>query len=80
MGHLSSKTNECNYKKNERGKYQFINRINDEIVTKEIIKEVTTIRETSDITSEQVLHWAKRLEAWRPRSNSTCIQENSLTP
>ena len=66
MDHLRIKANECNYKECVRQlKEQFINGINDEIMTAEIMKELTTIGKISDITSEQVLSKAKRVEARR---------------
>ena len=43
----------------------------------EIIKELTTIQKTSDISSEQLLEWAKRVKAQRAqRAILTNIQEN----
>ena len=45
MGHLSIKANECEYKEGDkRLKEQFINRINDDKMMSEIIKELTTIK------------------------------------
>ena len=46
-------------------------------MTAEIIKEPTTIRMTSDITSEQVLSWAKTVEVQSGQTAMlTSIQEN----
>ena len=63
MGCLRIKANKSGYKeKNRRLKEQFLNDINDDMVTK-IIRELTTIKKTDEMTSEQVLCWAKRVEA-----------------
>ena len=58
MGCLIIKANEYDYKE------QFINCINDDIMM-EIIGEITTFKRTNEITSEQVLSWAKRVEEQR---------------
>ena len=48
--------------KNVIGSYvQFINGIK-KTMTFEIMKELTTIKKTSQVTSEQVLAWANRVE------------------
>ena len=66
MGHLRIKVNEHNYQKLDRRlKEQFINGINDKALTSEIIKELTTIENISEVTSEQVLVWPRRVEAQR---------------
>ena len=55
MDYLRVKANESIYKEHDRHlKKQFINRINDEMITAERIKELTTIQKTSGIMSEQV--------------------------
>ena len=40
-------------------KQQFINGMNDYDMMTEIVREVAAIKKTKDITSEQILHWAK---------------------
>ena len=40
-------------------KEQFTNGINDDEMMSEVIKELTKIKITNKITSDQVLHWAK---------------------
>ena len=57
---------ECNYKEIDRQlREQFIHGLNDSAMSTEIIKEHTKIEENSNITSEQVLAWARRGEAQR---------------
>ena len=69
-------------KKHDRqSKEQFINGINDEMMTTEIITKITTIIQTSHITSEQVLNWATQEEVQRVwKAMLTNIEEcKSLT-
>ena len=40
-----------------------MNGINDEMMTTEITKELTTMKATTEITSKQVLSWEKRVGA-----------------
>ena len=47
-------------------KEQFINGINNDEMMTEIIWELTTIRKTSEITSEHVLAWT---EGWKCRQH-----------
>ena len=64
MGCLSVKANECEYKQREkRMKEQFINELNYNKIITEIIKELTTIKKTNEITGDQMLSWTKRVEA-----------------
>ena len=41
---------------------------NDTDMLAEIIRELTKIQENTEVTSEKVLHWAKRVEAQRAQS------------
>ena len=76
MGRLWLLAIECNYKELDRQlKEQFIHGINDTKMLVEIVKELTKICENDKITSENVLSWAKRVEA--QRAPSTIM--NSLT-
>ena len=60
MGHLRIKASKYDYKeKDRRLKEQFINGINDEDMMTEIIRELTKIQKTNEVTSEQVLCWPK---------------------
>ena len=65
-GHI--KAAECSYKEHYRRlKEQFINGIDDEEIMQDIIKELTTQKNTQEIDSEQVLLWAYRVEAQRAK-------------
>ena len=53
-----------NIRKDRKLKEQFINRISDYEMT-EIIKELTTIKKTNEISGDQELCWEKRVELHR---------------
>ena len=56
IGHLRFKANECNYKKHDwQLKEQFITQINEKMLITKIEKELTTMQNTSNIMSKQVL-------------------------
>ena len=56
----------CNYKEIDRQlKEQFINGLNNMEMLVEIIRELTKCEENITIHSENVLIWAKRVEAQR---------------
>ena len=66
MSHLRIKANESGNKgKDKRLKEQFINSINDNDMMTEIIRELITVLKTSDLTSEHVLAWVRRVKAQR---------------
>ena len=66
MVHLKIKANECNCEMHARkSKEPFTCEINDEMVTAEIIKELTTMQKTIDIMSKQVLSSANRIRVQR---------------
>ena len=68
-GHLKIRLNECNYEMHARqSKVPFTSGINDEMMTAEIIKEITTMQKTSDIMSKQVLSWANRIGVQRTQT------------
>ena len=55
MGRLRVKATECKYREwVRRMKEQFRNGMNDQTTTAEIIKKLTTIRDTSKTISEKV--------------------------
>ena len=68
MGDLRIKASEYECKEKDRQlKKQFMNGItNDEIMT-EIIRELTAVKESIEITSDQVLSWATRFRCKRYR-------------
>ena len=60
MGRLRIETTECKYKERDRGlKEKFRNDINDQTMTAEIIKGLTTIKEISKIMRERVFVMGK---------------------
>ena len=64
MGRLKLALVECNYREVDRQlKEQFIHRLNDNDMLAGIIRELTKAEESVEITSEQVLGWAKSAEA-----------------
>ena len=61
---LRIKATECICKKNYRRlKVQFINSLNDEVMTAEKMKDLTAIKDSTKIKSEKVLLWFKRVGA-----------------
>ena len=52
-------------------KEQFINGINDNDMMIEILREWAAIKKTNELSSEQVLAWARRVEAQRASENTT---------
>ena len=66
IGHLRIKANECAYEGKDRTlNEQFINGINDDGMMTEIVRELTTRKMTSEITSELVLCSARTVETQR---------------
>ena len=64
MGRLGLEAVKYNYKEVDRQlKEQFVHGLNDNNMLAEIIRELAKGEESADITSEQVLGWAKRVEA-----------------
>ena len=58
------------YKEYDRRlKEQFINGLDDETIIVEIIKELTALKETSEVSSEQTLMGAQRIEAQRAQKD-----------
>ena len=64
MGHLRIKANACKYKK-KRLEQQVINCINNDNIMIKIIRALAAIKMPDEITSQQVLCWARRVEAQR---------------
>ena len=60
---------ECNYKEIDKQlKKQFVHGLNDTDMLGEIIWDLTKINKKTEITGENVLSWAKRVEAQRVQS------------
>ena len=66
MGRLRVAAAECNYKELDcQLKEQFIHGLNDKTMLDEVIRELATKGSNDQTTSEDVLIWAKRVEAQR---------------
>ena len=71
MGKLRIASPACNYMEiNKQLKEQLIHGLNDSDMSTEIIKDLTKIEENDNVTSEQVLAWATRVEAQKAQSAS----------
>ena len=56
---------------------QFIDGLNDNNILAEIIRELTKAKESAAVTSEQVLVWAKGVEAQRAHSTIITTLSNA---
>ena len=66
MGRLQVAAAECNYKEIDwQLKEQFIHGLNNKTMLDEVIRELTTKSSSDQMTSEDMLIWAKRVEAQR---------------
>ena len=66
MGRLRVVVAECNYKElHHQLKEQFIHGLNYKMMLDEVIRELTTKGSNDQTTSEDMLIWAKRVEAQR---------------
>ena len=66
---LHKKANECGYKKNDRGlKEQFRNGMNDDDMIAEIVEELNTTKNMTEIASEKILYWAIRIKVQRAQN------------
>ena len=66
MGRLWIVAITCNYKGTDRQlKEQFMHGLNDNVMMAEIIKELRETEENKDVTSNEVLQWARWVEAHR---------------
>ena len=69
MGRIRVVAMECNYKELDRQlKDQFIHGFSDSDMLAEVIRELAKIDENILVTSEEVLVWAKRIEAQRAQA------------
>ena len=78
MGRLRVAAIECNYQEVARQlKKQFIHGLNDKIMLEGIIKHLVTVKSHEQITSGNVLAWAKKVEAQRaPAAVMSAITES----
>ena len=66
MGRLQVKAADCKCKENDRRlKEKFNNGMNDEAIAAEIIIELTVLKDTSEVSSEQVLVRVQSVEVQR---------------
>ena len=66
MDRLQIKVTYCKCQEYERRlKEQFTNGLDNETIIAEIIKELTDLNDTCDISSEQVLKWVQTVETQR---------------
>ena len=64
MGHMRIKGNECEYKERYRGpKKQVVHEINEDKMMTELMKELTVIKKTNEI-SDHLLSWAKKQRSY----------------
>ena len=64
MGHLCLAAAECGYKEMDKHlKEQFIHGLNDKVMLNESIRELTSKTSSQQMTSQDVLAWAKRDKA-----------------
>ena len=69
MGRFRIATADCNYKEiDTQLKEQFIHGLNDNDMIMEIIEELTKTEIYENVTSEQILVWARRVEAQKAQS------------
>ena len=70
MGKLQIKTIEPKHQQYDRRvKEQFINGLDNEDIATKIIKELTGLRDTNEVTSEPVLSWTQRVEVKRAQKS-----------
>ena len=66
MGRLQVKAKECKHKEyGRRLKEQFMNGMNNEATTAKITKELAALKDTTEVSSEEVLVWDQRVETQR---------------
>ena len=69
MGRLWTAAVECNYKEVDRQlKEQFIHGMNDRVLLDEIVRELMAKNNSEQINSEDVLLWARQIEAQRAQA------------
>ena len=74
MDRLRTKAADCKYKEYDRLlTEQFINRLNDDGMVDEILKEANILQDIEDASCEYVLLWAFRLDM--PRAQNPAINE-----
>ena len=71
MGRQRTRTAKCQYKEcNQLLTEHFINGLKDDGMVDEALKEVTTLEDIEDATSEHVLLWGHRVEVQRVQKSA----------
>ena len=66
MGRLHTEAADCEYHEyNQRLTEQFTYGLDDEVMIGEILRELTTLKDINEATSDQLLIWAQRVEVQR---------------
>ena len=66
IGRICIKAIDWKYKEYDRQlKEQIINSLDDENMVEEIIRELKALKDTSEVSSEQILLWIQRVETQR---------------
>ena len=69
MGRLRIAAAECNYKQIDRQlKEQFIHGLNNKAMLDEVVRELTAKNSSEQMNSEDVLLWARQIEAQREQA------------
>ena len=63
MDRLHTKAVDCEY--DQRLTEQFIHGLDDKVMTGEIMRELTVLKDINEATSSQILIWAQRVEVQR---------------
>ena len=82
MGRFCINEVDCEYKECDRRLMeQFINGLDDEVILEEIIQELTALKDNSEVSSDEVLMWAKKVEAQRAQMKvlDNLIDKRSLS-
>ena len=70
MGHLCMAAAKCGYNEiDQQLKEQFIHGLKDRVILDEVIRELTSKSNSEETISEDVLVWAKRVEAQRAQAS-----------
>ena len=80
MGRLRIAAAECNYKEIDRQlKEQFIHGLNDKAMLDEVVRELMARNSSEQTSSEDVLLWARQIEAQRAQAAMMLLKHKNLT-
>ena len=77
MGCVRKKQNKSDYTEDRRLNEKFINGINDDDMMTEIMRGLTAVRNTNEITSEHILCWARRVRVQRVQKAILDVKKGS---